>query len=406
MLFSDFLSSLEAPDGDNLYLTTQYEEEDEEEGDLDDSVAYQMLHEYCPPPLPPMLNKFPHRPSLWGNLIPQQVNLWVGSSRAKQGTSSGLHHDFHDNLYLLFAGEKRFTLFSPADALNLYTHGKIKKVHRNGLINYTNRDATRSDGATDLEIAQHRVDQLEARLDNMEEAGITAGPERENLERELKEAEEIQFGLIDPNLDMDDFDALMEGNGGDDFHDDFADLEDDDNEDEDEDEEESENGKPKKPSKAKANKYDEPSDDDDETALKEEPNSFSLITTAELHAMKPETLAKYPLLKKARRVTVHLKAGEMLYLPVGWFHEVTSFNSSSAKAQKGHIALNYWMHPPANDDYQHPYVDNYWQSKWKEMAELISDIGEAEKSGKRLLPEDEDLGEDEYVPRSKRPRQS
>lgn len=35
-------------------------------------------------------------------------NVWIGSSA--DGSSSGLHHDFHDNLYSLLRGRKRFRL--------------------------------------------------------------------------------------------------------------------------------------------------------------------------------------------------------------------------------------------------------------------------------------------------------
>jgi hypothetical protein len=55
---------------------------------------------------------------------------------SKEGTSSGLHHDYHDNLYILLRGRKRFTLFSPSDASNLSTYGIVEKIHPNGLINY------------------------------------------------------------------------------------------------------------------------------------------------------------------------------------------------------------------------------------------------------------------------------
>ena len=67
---------------------------------------------------------FPLRPSLLPNLIPFNLNLWFGNS---EGRSSGLHHDFHDNLYILIRGEKRFHLYSPGDALNMYTQGSIAK---------------------------------------------------------------------------------------------------------------------------------------------------------------------------------------------------------------------------------------------------------------------------------------
>jgi hypothetical protein len=72
----------------------------------------------------------PKKPHISGALIPQSVNLWMG--RSEDGTSSGLHHDFHDNLYILLAGAKRFRLFPPSDAKCMYVNGVIKRVHPNG----------------------------------------------------------------------------------------------------------------------------------------------------------------------------------------------------------------------------------------------------------------------------------
>lgn len=57
---------------------------------------------------------YPLRPSLMGSLVPQNLNIWMG--RSQEGTSSGLHHDYHDNLYVLLRGRKAFRLYSPADA--------------------------------------------------------------------------------------------------------------------------------------------------------------------------------------------------------------------------------------------------------------------------------------------------
>lgn len=62
---------------------------------------------YRPPPLDPLLpspthalaDDFPLQPALMGNLVLQQTNLWLGN--CQEGKSSGLHHDFHDNLYAL-----------------------------------------------------------------------------------------------------------------------------------------------------------------------------------------------------------------------------------------------------------------------------------------------------------------
>ena len=58
-----------------------------------------------------------------------------------------------------------------------------------------------------------------------------------------------------------------------------------------------------------------------------------------------------------RGLECELKAGEMLYMPCGWFHEVRSYGNSK---EVGHLALNYWFHPPDNLDtslkgMQNPY---------------------------------------------------
>ena len=52
------------------------------------------------------------------------------------GASSGLHHDWHDNLYILLRGRKRFTLYPPSLAKRMATQGRITHVHPNGLIQY------------------------------------------------------------------------------------------------------------------------------------------------------------------------------------------------------------------------------------------------------------------------------
>ena len=59
--------------------------------------------------------------------------------------SSGLHHDYHDNLYVLLRGSKKITLYSPAYAEKMYTVGEISRVHPNGRINYVGQE-TLADG--------------------------------------------------------------------------------------------------------------------------------------------------------------------------------------------------------------------------------------------------------------------
>ncbi len=50
--------------------------------------------------------------------------------------AAGLHHDFHDNLYVLLRGKKRLRLFPPDLAARMHTHGRVRKVHENGQIIY------------------------------------------------------------------------------------------------------------------------------------------------------------------------------------------------------------------------------------------------------------------------------
>ena len=86
------------------------------------------------------------RPSLVSALAPVQYNLWFG--RSQEGSSSGLHHDFHDNIYVLLRGRKEFRIFSPRclDILNPVGVARGNaKLHPNGLITYI--PGVRSDGA-------------------------------------------------------------------------------------------------------------------------------------------------------------------------------------------------------------------------------------------------------------------
>lgn len=79
----------------------------------------------------------------WVCIYPSQCchDTWCG---LRAGASSGLHHDFHDNLYVLLHGRKRFRLYSPDHAKRMYTHGRIAKVHANGRIVYADQASGRS----------------------------------------------------------------------------------------------------------------------------------------------------------------------------------------------------------------------------------------------------------------------
>ena len=129
--FGDFLST--AHEG-RTYLTTQ-------------DLVYDAEGRpaIVSPPLTSLVGDFPLSPALFDNLIVSNINMWFGYT--PQYSTSGLHHDFHDNIYILLRGEKRFTLISPIEAPNLYTVGEISVIHPNGRINYVGQLPTKADGS-------------------------------------------------------------------------------------------------------------------------------------------------------------------------------------------------------------------------------------------------------------------
>lgn len=285
-----------------------------------------------------------------------QVNLWIGSTPRTEPTSSGLHHDYHDNLYILLRGQKRFTLFSPQDTLNLDTHGEIKTVFSNGYIQYegAEQDGRRADGARIVSVAKWKVAMAEKAFEEAEAKG-------EGVEEAEEALEEALMGLM--------------GHGDDEMDD----LGDDDDEEEDEDEDEDADSERENLHGSTAKRKTSAASDtlpptkrpkQDITSsspiISTEPPSFSRIPTSILHTSTP--LSPHPFLQKATPVTVTIEEGEMLYLPAGWFHEVTSFGSASGNI---HMAFNYWCAPPTRDDFESPYEDKYWESLKEDVERLV-----------------------------------
>ena len=54
----------------------------------------------------------------------------MGASTS-EGVSSGLHHDFADNLYIVLKGQKAFTIFPPSDADKLYVRRSLNNSDNN-----------------------------------------------------------------------------------------------------------------------------------------------------------------------------------------------------------------------------------------------------------------------------------
>ncbi|ONH67140.1 JmjC domain-containing protein 4 [Cyberlindnera fabianii] len=311
--------------------------EDVPGGPLTAAEADRRVHEFVQKPLTSLVPKdaLPLQPSILKKLTPQQINIWIGKSKPQEGdgfqideeqsdyglgrrvfgggTSSGLHHDHADNLYIPISGSKRFTIFAPSDADKMYTVGNISKVFASGVIDYKN-DANapgwrelRGDSAIITEVAKWRLDSDES---------LTAA-ERDELQQLIEIEEEA----------LEDFDAKVITSDG----------------------------------------------------VKKDPPSFSCIPASILHLDKikedklKEKLLKFahekwPKFFAAKRMTVFLKPGQMLFLPAGWFHEVTSFGASDKDSTDNiHIALNYWYSPP--DNRQKVYSDQYWEQDFKRTLE-------------------------------------
>jgi hypothetical protein len=151
-------------------------------------------------------NDFPLQPFIMGNLIPQNINMWMGNNT--NGVSSGLHHDYHDNLYIVLKGTKRFRLYSPYDTEHMYTRGRLLKVHPNGRINYHGEETTAygADLKSDLAARASKRKEDAERLLDMAEKAMEEG--KEGAQRMLDEAEmeleKAMDDIIDAEIDDED----------------------------------------------------------------------------------------------------------------------------------------------------------------------------------------------------------
>lgn len=119
MVFRDFLAQvMEKPGGDNsLYLNLQ---------NLMDNRALE-------PPALQLIGDYTI-PYYFKDLLLRCINLWMGNSETPIVTP--LHHDFNDNLYAVVEGRKRFVIFPPDQAHNLYVRGNLLEIQANGILRY------------------------------------------------------------------------------------------------------------------------------------------------------------------------------------------------------------------------------------------------------------------------------
>jgi hypothetical protein len=277
----------------------------------------------------------------------------------------------------------------------MYLVGSVAKLHPNGRFNYEGKAPTNADGScigsADAIIAASKLEQAALKL----ECGDSEGEE---------EMESALEALLDAQMEEGDFEEEDED-----------DEEEDDEEDEDKDEDEEEEVEVEKgvitdgrqvsrglkrilgiaaaedcrlgsssssssaaaapPAKRQAVRRKRPAADEDEEEEEEEslavgegdPPSFSRVDT---FLPEDRLRAEFPLFVEARdrsMVTVEVNAGEMLYLPAGWFHEVRSVGLPPL----GHLAFNYWFHPPDGLTVEKPYVSDFWEMDWKSRKSIV-----------------------------------
>ena len=202
---TNFQSFLKDAKSGKLYLTTQYE---------DSGDDFDIITRLLAPPLDELANLLVLDLPFAQHLILQQMNLWMGGG-LKQ-SSSGLHHDFHDNFYFLMHGEKKFTIFPPEQFPNLYLYGSVAKMHENGLITYNEKGSTngketiRSDGAYWADVAEWKMEKAEQGMEAAEEGT----KEFEDAEKDLNEALELVMHYPRGEEEMFD-DELVDGLLGD-----------------------------------------------------------------------------------------------------------------------------------------------------------------------------------------------
>lgn len=333
MKFGDFLRNFVEKGDDSHYLTTQDVQADPETG-RPDLIA---------PFMKALKNDFPYRPQLMGHLIPSNINLWMGSSN---GASSGLHHDYHDNLYIVLRGEKRFRLYSPHDAESMYTRGTLERIHPNGRINHVGETTTAYGADVKAHMAAQAAQAQAEAENNLMKAEQAVADGLPGAEEALEKAEARLEETMEAMLDAEFSDEDESSEGDDDEHELKEDNDD------------------------VLEKFEGEQRIVDKTVS--DPNNFSRIEPHLLPSLdddnnktKEKLRAEYPKFLQAKSAICHIKEGDMLYLPASWFHEVTSFRSKD-----GHLALNYWFHPPdAIDCFNDPYSTKFWEQDYEQRME-------------------------------------
>ena len=330
--FGDFVSKLKST-SPSFYMTTQtLPVNDEGRPELHTTPMTELIEaSHC------IL-----RPSILGNLIPVTYNLWIGATAPNTETSSGLHHDYHDNLYCIWDGCKTLQLAPPEFiGKGVITQGTLLKLHDNGRIVYeeqvrNDRGMIRPDGALEeIEI----ILQLQIRQQDLERQ-LDKDPDNQELEEMLERVQDELLDLERDDASSDEGNILFNGRAVDDFDDDDEDTDD----------------SIQDSSASFGNDVRESSSQDEPGAKKRKLDSPS----------KQELPLNFATNSPVDVVfeTVLLEKGDLLYLPAGWFHNVTSKGNDDSGGV--HMAMNYWMHPPdTSGTFERPYVSEFWPRDWE-----------------------------------------
>jgi hypothetical protein len=311
--FGEFTKMLKNREtSESVYLSTQPIADDTKTG---------LPRALIAPPLSSSLSLFELRPVITEKLVPANINIWIGASRA--GTSSGLHHDFHANLYTLLRGRKRFTVAAPSSYKAMYLYGDVIKLHNNGLINYKGF-GTLEDGRPVVHEEEEEVeDEEEEEEDTAEVDAMWAAITDASFTKLNAVTTSVTTSAASTTSRKRVRPLLMKETTG----------------------------------KKSAKKED--------TKTSAHPNHFSRIPLAELRRKVrstsptslspeevlsrvqnlPEVKNNFPLFSKTKLCTFELKAGDCLFLPQGWFHEVESLGDDEGDI---HMALNHWFWPPVS----------------------------------------------------------
>lgn len=325
--FMEFLQNLQQG-STRQYMTTQsLPADDEGRPALFTTPVEQLVHQ----------NMVELRPALLGHLVPMTYNLWMGCTQ--EPTSSGLHHDFHDNLYCLLQGSKTFKIASPSAIHKFKMKGTLCRLHDNGRIVYQEQIAdgmVRADGA--LEQVE-RVVQLEMRREEIEaELQNDDSTEKEKLEEELDEIEE-ELLQIEVGAQPEDSGGSDDEDGGGLFSSRKGGQDSDDSDDEE--------GAGMFPSHKGGNDNSASDEDDDSDHAEARPVKRSKFDDDNGDGDVPVNF----VVDTGTDIlfeTIKLEKGDLFYLPSGWFHEV--FSDGGDKKGGIHSAFNYWMHPPDTTD--------------------------------------------------------